>query len=93
MKQLRKYETAQMLGGTRKKSQKSHPKYPLVIKEHVNEILTVAFERLGWSWKEKAHKFDGDTWSQNHVITPLQIQNSDFWGVLIFLFFCFLTNF
>lgn len=50
-----------MLGGTRKKSQKSHPKYPLVIKEHVNEILTVVFERLGWSWKEKAQKFDGDT--------------------------------
>lgn len=45
LKQLRKYETAQMLGGTRK-NKKSHPKYPLVIKEHVKKILTVAFERL-----------------------------------------------
>lgn len=47
--------------GNKEKSPKSHPKYPLVIKEHVKEILTVAFERLAWFWKEKAHKFDGDT--------------------------------
>lgn len=60
LKQLRKYETAQMLGN-KEKSPKSHLKYPLVIKEHVKEILTVAFERLAWFWKEKAHKFDGDT--------------------------------
>lgn len=61
LKQLRKYETAQMLGGTRKNPQKFHLKYPLVIREHVKEILTIAFERLAWFWKEKAHKFDGDT--------------------------------
>lgn len=76
--EIRNIRTAQKIwnspnvGRNKEQSQKSHPKYPLVIKEHVKEVLTVPFERSAWFWKEKAHKFDRDTWWQNNLITPFK---------------------